>query len=80
MRAATGVHRNQGCDFAAGFWFFTAISSSSVKFSPNFFSHGRKTRCGDEITIVAKGRFGTFQLLYCTFPSVGMGDPCSRSL
>lgn len=37
VRAATGVHRNQGCDFPACFWFFTAVTSSSVKFSPNSF-------------------------------------------
>lgn len=54
VRAATKVHRSQVCSFPAGFWFVTATSSSSGKFSPwekiQFIFHGSETRRGDGIT------------------------------
>lgn len=72
IRAASEVHRNQVCGFPAGFWFVTATSSSSVKFSPwekiQFIFHGSETRRGDGITSAVGEDLTVLSIPHCPFP------------
>lgn len=76
VTAATEVHRNQVCGFPAGFWFVTATSSSSVKFSTwekiQFIFHGGETRRGDGITSAVGEDLAVLSIPHCPSLSAAM--------